>query len=196
MAYCEEASAALFAATETDCCVVESVVDKSLCALLVSTAAAMSDHSCLVAVALLRVCCKCVQLLPAQTAQQLQDSKTVQRLTTVLKSSTVQHGPQHANTAAVESLRMYSSMLLVSLASELGDSVLQVTHSVFNYLFQLIDTNFAAAADARQHAPHMRHNERQFFPPLGFIGPNRFLICTASPVSRSSYMAAVAGRSC
>ena len=134
MAHCEEASSALFVATETDRCVVESVVDKSLCALLVSTAAAMSDHSCLVAVALLRVCCKCVQLFPAQTAQQLQDSKTVQRLTTVLKSSTVQHGPQHVSKATVESLRMYGSMLLVSLASELGDSVLQVMRPVFEHL--------------------------------------------------------------
>lgn len=135
MSHCEEASAALFAATETDSCIVDSVVDKNLCASLVSTAAAMSEHSCGVAVALLRVCCKCVQLLSVQTVQQLQDSKTVQRLTIVLKSSTIQRGPQHVDTAAVESLRMYSSMLLVALASELGESVLQVTLPVSHNLY-------------------------------------------------------------
>jgi hypothetical protein len=116
----------LFDATETAPSIIQSVVEKQLCMSLVSTAAAMSEHSCCTAVPLLRVCCKCVQLLPHPTLQQLQTSTVCQRLTNILKISSNQRGPQHINASVFESLRMYSSMLLVSLASELGEAVFQV----------------------------------------------------------------------
>jgi hypothetical protein len=126
VSYCEEASSALFVATETEPHIVESIVDNKLCASLVSAAAAMSEHSCTVAVALLRVCCKCMQALSVDTSRQLHNSATVQGLTAILKSSTMHRDPQFVNSTSIESLRMYSSMLLISLASELGEAVLQV----------------------------------------------------------------------
>lgn len=136
VSYCEEASSALFVATETEPLIVKSIVDKKLCASLVSAAAAMSEHSCPVAVALLRVCCKCMQSLSVETSRQLHNSATVQGLTAILKSSTMHRDPQLANTTSIESLRMYSSMLLISLASELGEAVLQVVLGV--YVFSLL----------------------------------------------------------
>jgi hypothetical protein len=90
----------------------------------------MSEHSCTVAVALLRVCCKCMQSLSVGTSRQLHNSATVQGLTAILKSSTMHRDPQFVSSTSIESLRMYSSMLLISLASDLGEAVLQVVLAV------------------------------------------------------------------
>jgi hypothetical protein len=134
-------------------------VEKQLCGPLVAAAAAMSEHSCSAAVSLLRVCCKCAQLFSPQTVQQLQTSTICQRLTTMLKISSIQRGPQHVNAAAFESLRMYCSMLLVSLASELGEAVLQVARFMSACPVPLL-TAAAASPDAQQHSSHLRSDQR------------------------------------
>ncbi len=166
--YCEEASSALFDATETAPTIVKSIVEKQLCASLVSTAAAMSEHSCSTAVFLLRVCCKCVQVSPLQTVQQLQSSTVCQRLTTILKISSFHRDLKHVNATCFESLRMYSSMLLVSLASELGEAVLQVGQPVPTLLSNR-SCPFSASVNAQQCASHLRRNKRQLIHQLGFI---------------------------
>ncbi len=125
MAYCEHAASTLFDATETHPGIVEYIVLKQLCASLVSTAAAMAEHSCSVAISLLRVCCKSIRSRPHEASQQLQSSTTILRLTAVLKNSSMKH---ELDTRAADSLLMYSSMILVSMAAELGDAILQVRH--------------------------------------------------------------------
>ena len=125
MAYCEEAAATLFHATETDPGVLECIVLKQLCASLVATAAAMAEHSSSVAISLLRVCCKSIRSRPHEALQQLQNSTVILRVTQVLKNSSIKH-EHELDTRAADNLLMYSSMILVSMAVELGDAVLQV----------------------------------------------------------------------
>ncbi len=118
----------------------------------------MSEHSCFTAASLLRVCCKSVQLLPHQALQQLQTSIVCQRLTAILKISSSQRGPPHANATTFESVRMYSSMLLVSLTSELGETVLQVAHLMPTLSLKAL-TPLLATFNAQQLASHLRRNQ-------------------------------------
>jgi hypothetical protein len=122
-----------------------------------------------------------MQLFSLQAVQQLQSSPACQRLTVILKSSSMQRGPQ-VNAANVESLRMCSSMLLVSLASELGEAVLQVAF-VISFCPLLVLTAFVASVDAQQHAAYLRSNQRQFIHRLALVQPNWIILCPACVVS-------------
>ncbi len=100
----------------------------------------------------------------------------------MLKISSIQRGPQHVNAAAFESLRMYCSMLLVSLASELGEAVLQVARFM-SACPALLLTAAAASPDAQQHASHLRSNQRSLIHQLGITQPNRVIVCPACSMS-------------
>jgi hypothetical protein len=103
------------------------------------------------------------------TTEQLQGAATVQRLTTLLKRCSVLCTQQRSS-SSIESVRMYSSMLLVLLASSLGESVLQVNCS--NVLLHLESSAsslainsqlFAAHLGTQQHSTYLRCDQRSIF---------------------------------